>query len=180
MPVFKLKSPGFLNNKIRTLQIFKNSGWQVWLPFWLIYKVVSNVLPYDASYIHDFNLYKMQKHTKNLGKTVCKILAWSLSPVWYGKTQFSRVSFSDFTLKLLQISWKKLLGIHLRTAALVENFSWMFPKVLVFSIRLINSPYEVKYRWNEYHNNLKYYRYFKLLSYSFHLYFTLYWVLATD
>ena len=29
--------------------------------------------------------------------------------------------------------------------------------------------FAVKYRWNEYHNNLKY---FKLLWYSFHLYFT--------
>ena len=34
-------------------------------------------------------------------------------------------------------------------------------------LSLINSPYEIKYKWNEYHNN-----YFKLLWYSFHLYFT--------
>ena len=36
----------------------------------------------------------------------------------------------------------------------------LYPKIFSFKttiiVRLINSPYEVKYRRNEYHNNLKY------------------------
>ena len=38
------------------------------------------------------------------------------------------------------------------------KISSLLEKTLVsfYYFRLINSPYEVKYRWNEYHNNLKY------------------------
>ena len=37
MSLFKLKSPGFLNRKIYTLQIFKNSGWMRRIFMILIY-----------------------------------------------------------------------------------------------------------------------------------------------
>ena len=130
MSLLNLQSPGFLNKKIHTLQIFKNSGWQAWLAFCSIYKAVSS-FPRDPLYLYDFDLYKTQKIHKNTREDSLQNVVVISSVVWYAKTKFSRATFSDVVLKLLQISRKKMLGIHLRTTASVKQFRWMFPKVFI-------------------------------------------------
>ena len=139
--MFKLKSPGFLIKKstfsrFSKIQVDKPdcySGQYI--------RLYPTSFPRDVLYLYDFDLYITQTTQKTLGKTVYKILVWSLSTVWYAKTKLSRANFWEVVLKLLQISREKLLGIHLRSTDSVKNFPWMFPKVLTFPkyLQLISS-----------------------------------------
>ena len=53
---------------------------------------------------------------------------------------------------------KLLLSINIIKDRTLNIQNWYFEQVIkgIIQESLINSPYEVKYRWNEYHNNLKY------------------------
>ena len=81
---------------------------------------------------YDFDLYKTQKTHGNTRDGSLHNISVILLVAWYAKTKFSRASFWDFFLNLLQISQKKkLLGMHSRIAALAEKLPWMFPKVFI-------------------------------------------------
>ena len=67
-----------------------------------------------------------KKHTRKLGKTVYKILVWSLLTVSWD------IIFKSKLFSCPKTSRKKL-GINLRIAPSVEKFPWMFPKVLTSS-----------------------------------------------
>ena len=82
--------------------------------------------PRGAPYLYDFNLHKTQKaHTKTKEDSLQNL----------GLT-FIRSSFLDVVLKRLQISRKKLLGIHFRNAASVEKDSMQ-----EVSLNVSQSPY---------------------------------------
>ena len=85
MSLVNLQSTGFLNKKIHT----PDSGKYI--------RLYPTSFPRDPLYLYDFDLYKTQKH---------KNISMILVVVWYARTKFSRASFSDVVLKLLQISRK--------------------------------------------------------------------------
>ena len=80
---------------------------------------------------YDFDLYKTQKIHENTREDSLHNISVILSAVWYAKTKFSRASFWDVFLNLLQILRTKMLGIQSRIAASAEKLSWMFPKVFI-------------------------------------------------
>ena len=80
---------------------------------------------------YDFDWYKTQKTHENTREDSLHNISVILSVVWYAKTKFSRASFWDVFLNLLQNSRKKMLGIHSKIAASAENLPWMFLKVFI-------------------------------------------------
>ena len=95
---------------------------------------------------YDFDLYKTQKTHGNTRDGCLHNISVILLVAWYAKTKFSRASFWDFFLNLLQISGKKTAGNAFEDRSFSRKAPLDVSQSLYIEYLQLISSFTIKYR----------------------------------